>query len=73
MAAQTDKERFYVEVILPAKLRIDLQYCSEITFVSDLHFLFLTLGRLFRRPPLRNSADHSIEHLAAVSKLTREA
>jgi lipopolysaccharide/colanic/teichoic acid biosynthesis glycosyltransferase len=63
MAAQVDKELFYTSTILPAKLGVDLEYCSHITFRTDLQLIFLTLGRLFRRPS-PSSVPGTIEHLS---------
>jgi lipopolysaccharide/colanic/teichoic acid biosynthesis glycosyltransferase len=64
MAGRPDKERFYIDAIIPAKLEIDLAYSSNIRFASDLRFLALTLARLFRSPS--DAGSHSI-HLASPS------
>jgi lipopolysaccharide/colanic/teichoic acid biosynthesis glycosyltransferase len=63
MAGKTDKELFYLSTILPAKLAVDLDYCSHITFRTDLQLIFLTLGRLFRRAS-PSSVPGTIEHLS---------
>ncbi|HXA00143.1 MAG TPA: sugar transferase [Candidatus Dormibacteraeota bacterium] len=64
MAGQADKERFYLTTILPAKLQVDLDYCSNITFSGDLYILFLTFGQLFRTRAHRSNVPNSIVHLA---------
>lgn len=46
MAAQEDKEAFYLSTILPAKLKIDLAYCENIRFTADLRMLFATFRRM---------------------------
>jgi lipopolysaccharide/colanic/teichoic acid biosynthesis glycosyltransferase len=46
MAAQVDREAFYVSVIMPAKLKIDLAYCEHVRFGEDVHVIFTTLARL---------------------------
>lgn len=43
-----DWERLYVEEIMPAKLRIDLDYLDRRTLVSDLGVIVATFGALFR-------------------------
>src|SRR5262249_15934470 len=67
MAGQPDKESFYLNTILPAKLQIDLDYCDDIRFSSDLRLLFLTVSRLFGVAPQRALPSDSIDHLAATS------
>lgn len=68
MAGRRDKESFYIAEILPAKLRIDLAYCEDVRFRSDLRILFLTLTRLFHRAERRVSSASSIEHLDPTSR-----
>jgi lipopolysaccharide/colanic/teichoic acid biosynthesis glycosyltransferase len=43
-----DWERLYVETIMPAKLRIDLDYLGRRTLASDLRVIAATLAALFR-------------------------
>lgn len=52
LARQTDKDAFYREFLLPAKLDLDLRYCENIRFITDLKLLAKTLVRIFdiRRP-----------------------
>jgi lipopolysaccharide/colanic/teichoic acid biosynthesis glycosyltransferase len=49
LAAQADKHHFYQSVLLPAKLRLDLQYCDDVRFTEDLRILFGTFFKIFRR------------------------
>ncbi len=42
-----EPERTYVEVIMPAKLRISLDYLKKADFISDLGILFSTIKRIF--------------------------
>jgi lipopolysaccharide/colanic/teichoic acid biosynthesis glycosyltransferase len=54
LSKQADKERCYLESILPAKLEMDLIYCADISFRSDLKLIFATLaGIALRTPPSR--------------------
>jgi len=41
-------ERLYVETIMPAKLRIDLEYLEDRTLVSDLRVIARTIAALLR-------------------------
>ena len=42
-------EETYVREIMPAKLRIDLDYLSRATFASDLRLIARTVAAMFRR------------------------
>lgn len=46
LAKQADKEKYYLTVILPAKLKIDLAYCRKITFNTDLKLIANTFTSL---------------------------
>jgi lipopolysaccharide/colanic/teichoic acid biosynthesis glycosyltransferase len=48
LARAEDPEREYVELLLPAKLRLSVDYASRASFGSDLCVLGRTLSRLFR-------------------------
>jgi lipopolysaccharide/colanic/teichoic acid biosynthesis glycosyltransferase len=52
LAKQSDKDAFYRGTLLPAKLDLDLQYCENIRFLTDLKLVIRTLARLLdiRRP-----------------------
>jgi lipopolysaccharide/colanic/teichoic acid biosynthesis glycosyltransferase len=45
-----DWEERYVRLILPEKLRIELDYLRRRSFASDLRILVRTLRQLLRRP-----------------------
>jgi lipopolysaccharide/colanic/teichoic acid biosynthesis glycosyltransferase len=51
LAAQEDKHYFYQAVLLPAKLKLDLQYCEDIRLFEDLRILFGTFFKIFHRSP----------------------
>lgn len=50
LAGQADKQAFYLAVLLPAKLVIDLDYCANISLGEDLRLIFLTLTSIFWKP-----------------------
>ena len=47
LAGVADPEREYVEVLLPAKLRLSARYIDEATFGSDLRLIVATLRTLW--------------------------
>lgn len=47
LAEQVDKHSFYVKVLLPAKLAMDLAYCANISFLEDLKLIFVTFASIF--------------------------
>ena len=49
LADQTNKEQFYFDTLLPAKLETDLTYLREIRFSSDLRILLQTFNKLLRK------------------------
>ncbi len=49
LAGAADPEREYREVVLPAKLRLAVEYVEHATFVGDLRVLGMTLQSMFRR------------------------
>ncbi len=49
LAAASDPEREYVEVILPAKLALSARYAAEASLATDLRLILQTLGRLLGR------------------------
>ena len=49
LAAQEDKHYFYQVVLLPEKLKLDLQYCDDVRLSEDLRILFGTFLKLFHR------------------------
>jgi lipopolysaccharide/colanic/teichoic acid biosynthesis glycosyltransferase len=48
LAESSDWERTYVEIVLPEKLRIDMEYLEKQSFFSDLRLLGETALALFR-------------------------
>lgn len=61
LAGQADKDAYYREFLLPAKLDLDVAYCENIRFLSDLSLIFRTLMRIFefRKPLNRQVQEHS--------------
>lgn len=53
LAAVSERERFYREVVLPSKLRLNLYYREHISLRFDLALILMTL-RLMPRPPMAN-------------------
>jgi len=49
LARQVDKEQFYLNTLLPAKLETDLAYVSEVCFSTDLDVLLQTFKKLLNR------------------------
>jgi len=53
LAHHPDKDAFYRDSLLPAKLELDVAYCENIRFLSDLSLILKTVARLFEvRKPL---------------------
>lgn len=46
LGRSADPERTYVEVVMPAKLALDLQYVREQSFLGDLRILFTTFAHI---------------------------
>ncbi len=53
LARAADPEREYVEVLLPAKLKLSARYVDEANFMGDLRLIAATLRALWTRVPLR--------------------
>ena len=49
MAGHEDKEHYYLTVLMPAKLEVDLAYCQDLRFSRDLSIILNTLFRLTLR------------------------
>lgn len=47
LGRSTDPEHAYINVIMPAKLALDLKYVREQSLALDLRIIFGTIGRLF--------------------------
>jgi len=56
LAAQTDREGYYVNTLLPAKLALDIQYCQNISVAADAKFILQTITRIVRRSEPENAA-----------------
>lgn len=52
LAGQANPERYYVETILPAKVRISREYIASRTVVSDLGLILKTMVAIFRSSPV---------------------
>ena len=51
LARTTDPEREYIEVLLPAKLKLSARYVDEASFIGDLRLIAATLRALWMRTP----------------------
>jgi lipopolysaccharide/colanic/teichoic acid biosynthesis glycosyltransferase len=49
LAGQDDKDNFYITILLPAKLEMDLGYCKRVRFAEDLKIIFATFWNVFFR------------------------
>jgi len=61
LAQQKDAEGYYKQVLLPAKLQLDLVYCQNIRLRSDLRFILQTVSKIFFRKPSRSAAFHALQ------------
>jgi len=66
LSRQDDRERYYVAVLVPAKLETDLSYCRNISFRGDAALILGTFGRLLGRRPIapesmRSSSQRGIQ------------
>ena len=50
LAGSPDPEETYMEKIRPEKIRLQLKYVGEHSFLTDLEIIFKTVTRLFKRP-----------------------
>lgn len=48
LAKYSNPQKAYVEQILPVKLKLNLKYIEERSFLLDLRIIFLTVFRIFR-------------------------
>ena len=63
LAEQQDKEAFYLNVLLPAKLECDLRYLESIAFNTDLKLIANTCTRLLMKSPaLKNLNPNASRH-----------
>lgn len=66
-----DRERAYLEVVLPIKMRLALTYVENRSFILDLKILLLTvwsitLGRVLARPD-DSLAKQAIREIASLN------
>lgn len=48
LAKSSDPEKTYIEEIMPAKLKLNLQYISKANLGTDIGMIFRTIGRIFK-------------------------
>lgn len=48
LAKSSDPEKTYIEEIMPAKLKLNLQYIDKANLGTDIGMIFKTIGRIFR-------------------------
>lgn len=46
LAKSDNPEKTYIDEIMPAKLKLNLKYISEIGFATDIKIIFRTLGKI---------------------------
>ena len=59
LARSRDPERYYLDVVLPAKARLSVTYARERTARSDLRLAWALLRRVLRLPPREHHDDRS--------------
>lgn len=60
LGAQADKENFYVSVLLPAKLKVELEYGTNISFLGDVKWILATLAAILGKAEA--SAPHFLHN-----------
>jgi lipopolysaccharide/colanic/teichoic acid biosynthesis glycosyltransferase len=48
LAKSSDPERTYIEEIMPAKLKLNLQYISKANLATDLGMIMKTIARILK-------------------------
>lgn len=43
-----DPEKYYIEKIMPQKIRLNLQYIADMSFMTDMKIIYLTFRNIFR-------------------------
>lgn len=61
LAASADPARCYVEEVMPAKLRMNLDYAARRSLLSDWVVVAQTIRSLFRLPPPGSSGVEAVE------------
>jgi lipopolysaccharide/colanic/teichoic acid biosynthesis glycosyltransferase len=49
LAGHADTEAFYVSTVMTAKLKIDREYCEQVSLRADLRLIFRTISSVLRR------------------------
>jgi len=47
LSESKNPEQFYIETVMPAKLKLNLKYIEEKSFLTDLKIILKTIGRIF--------------------------
>ena len=47
LKGQDDPENFYIETIMPEKLRLNLEYIEKMNFIYDLKLILMTIKKIF--------------------------
>lgn len=47
LAKYADAEKAYIEIVMPAKLKLNLQYIRNQNFISDLKIIMRTIAKIF--------------------------
>jgi lipopolysaccharide/colanic/teichoic acid biosynthesis glycosyltransferase len=50
LADRPDPQAYYVAVLMPRKLALDLAYCANVNFLTDVRLILATLKRMFGLP-----------------------
>ncbi|MGH7485476.1 MAG: sugar transferase, partial [bacterium] len=67
LAEHPDPERFYIERIVPEKIRVNLNYADRATPLSDLAIVLETVGHVVPRTRVRHAP--TVDLPAATSEL----
>lgn len=51
LAKSSDPEKTYIEVVMPAKLKLNQRYIEEAGFITDIQIILKTIARIFRSSP----------------------
>ncbi|MEZ5358027.1 MAG: sugar transferase [Candidatus Zixiibacteriota bacterium] len=49
LAKYEDREKAYIEILMPAKLKLNISYIDRATFFSDVGMIFKTIGKIISR------------------------
>jgi len=47
LTCHSDKHDFYLSILLPRKLEMDLEYCANISLIEDMKCILATIGCIF--------------------------